>query len=49
MTKDIDADLVKSSENQALTQQIISILQTIRFGSMEIVDHNGQVVQLEKK
>jgi len=48
MSKQIDTGFVNSSNNQALAQQIISIIQAIRFGSIEIVVHDGQVVQIDK-
>ena len=32
-----------------IADQIVSILQGIRFGSVEIVIHDGKVVQIERK
>ena len=32
-----------------MVNQIISILQGIRFGSVEIIIHDGKVVQIERK
>lgn len=40
----IDVNLSK----QHIAQHIISILDDIRFGSLEIVVHDGHVVQIDK-
>ena len=32
-----------------IADQIVSVLQGIRFGSVEIVIHDGKVVQIERK
>ena len=46
------ADIKKySKEQQApnIANQIASALQGIRFGSVEIIIHDGKVVQIERK
>lgn len=47
-------DVRKSKAGQTqmkveMVNQIISILQGIRFGSVEIIIHDGKVVQIERK
>lgn len=48
MNNPFDVDLSKSDQSQAIAQHIVSILQGIRFGSIEIVVHEGQIVQIDK-
>ena len=46
------SDTRKHNQAQLTTEivdQIASILQGIRFGSIEIVIHDGKVVQIERK
>ena len=46
------SDKRKNSKAQLTTEnvdQIISILQGIRFGSVEIIIHEGKVVQIERR
>ena len=40
--------LVDETHRQ-LTQQILQALQEIRYGSVEIIIHDSQVVQIERK
>ena len=35
--------------NTEVSRQIATVLQGIRFGSVEIVIHDGKVVQIERK
>ena len=35
--------------HRQLTQQILQALQEIRYGSVEIIIHDSQVVQIERK
>jgi hypothetical protein len=35
--------------NTAVSHQIATVLQGIRFGSVEIVIHDGKVVQIERR
>ena len=48
MSSPRDTDLIKSSQTQDVAQQIVSMLQGIRFGSIEIVVHDGRIVQIDK-
>ncbi len=48
MTDQIDADFLKLSHSQDVAQHIASLLQGIRFGSIEIVIHDGRIVQIDK-
>jgi hypothetical protein len=41
-------DLADGTHRQ-LTQQILQALQEIRYGSVEIIIHDSQVVQIERK
>lgn len=40
--------MLESSELRQI-QQILEDLKRMKFGSVEIVVHNGQIVQIEKK
>jgi hypothetical protein len=40
--------LIDETQRQ-LTQQILQALQEIRYGSVEIIIHDSQVVQIERK
>jgi hypothetical protein len=48
MSRPIETDFSKLSLGQDVAQQIMSILQGIRFGSLEIVVHDGRIVQIDK-
>jgi hypothetical protein len=39
MRKQFDIDLLKFEQSQTIAEHIVSILQYIRFGSIEIVVH----------
>jgi hypothetical protein len=39
----------KSAHTGSLAEQIAAALKEIKFGSIEIVIHDGKVVQIEKK
>ncbi len=43
-----ETDFSTSVQQQELVRQVIAILQGLRFGSVEIVVHDGRVVQIEK-
>ncbi|ANE55442.1 MULTISPECIES: YezD family protein [Methylomonas] len=43
-----ETEPAKSAQQQELVEQIVSILQGLRFGSVEIVVHDGRIVQIEK-
>ncbi len=48
MNSPLPIDLPKPESHQEITAHIVSILQSIRFGSIEIVVHDGRVVQIDK-
>lgn len=48
MNNPLPINLPKPESHQEITAHIISILQSIRFGSIEIVVHDGRVVQIDK-
>lgn len=48
MNNAFDVDLSKAEQSQAIALHIVSILQGIRFGSIEIVVHDGRIVQIDK-
>ena len=48
MSDPINADFFKLSKSQDIAQHIAAILQEIRFGSIEIVVHDGRIVQIDK-
>ncbi|MCK9604872.1 MAG: YezD family protein [Methylomonas sp.] len=48
MTDAEGGDLFKLAQSQNIAQLIESLLRDIRFGSIELVVHDGRVVQIEK-
>ena len=48
MTQQVETDYLSLSRNQDIAQHISSILQGLRFGSIEIVVHDGRIVQIDK-
>ncbi len=40
---------LQKEENREIALQIASILQDIRFGSVEVVIHDGRIVQIDKR
>lgn len=48
MNNNFDVDLSNSDQSRNIAQQIMAILQGIRFGSIEIVVHDGRIVQIDK-
>ena len=48
MIDQIDAVFSEGLQGQELAQHIASMLQGIRFGSIEIVIHDGRIVQIDK-
>jgi len=45
----LNSNTLKSEDNQVIALQIAAILQDIRFGSVEVVVHDGRVVQIDKR
>ena len=48
MNDQFDPRPIKTPNYLELTEQIVSLLQGIRFGSVEIVVHDGRIVQIDK-
>lgn len=49
MAAEIDRTVIKELRSNDILNQIAKIVQEIRFGSVEIIIHEGRVVQLERK
>jgi len=47
MNKPVDFDFSDSGQQQ-LAHSIVAMLRGLRFGSVEIVVHDGRIVQIEK-
>ncbi len=45
----VGSNTLKNEDNKAIALQIAAILQDIRFGSVEVVVHDGRVVQIDKR
>ena len=48
MNTQFEVDFTKSDQTHELAQQIACVLQDIQFGSIEIVVHDGRIVQIDK-
>lgn len=48
MNSQFDVDFSKQEPSEVIVEHIVSILQGIRFGSIEIVVHDGRIVQIDK-
>ncbi|QBC29894.1 DUF2292 domain-containing protein [Methylomonas sp. LW13] len=40
---------MKQGDNKEIALQIATIVQDIRFGSVEVVIHDGRIVQIDKR
>jgi hypothetical protein len=49
MAIELNSHAVKQGDNKEIALQIASILQGIRFGSVEVVVHDGRIVQIDKR
>jgi len=49
MATDIYGASLKQAKSQEIAAHIASIVQGIRFGSVEIVVHDGRIVQIDKR
>lgn len=49
MVTGTDSNHLKKQSNAEIARQIIQMLESIRYGSIEIVIHNSKVVQIERK
>ena len=49
MATKLNSNSVNYDESKEIALQIAAILQDIRFGSVEVVVHDGKVVQIDKR
>ena len=49
MATKLNSNSVNYDESKQIALQIAAILQDIRFGSVEVVVHDGRVVQIDKR
>ncbi len=49
MTASFEIDFSKPGQDRELAQHIVSLLQGIRYGSVELVVHDGRLVQIDKR
>lgn len=49
MALELNNRILKSDDSKEIAQHIATILKEIRFGSIEIVVHDGRVVQIDKR
>jgi hypothetical protein len=49
MAMELNSRVFKQDDNQEVALQIAAILQGIRFGSVEVVIHDGRIVHIDKR
>lgn len=49
MATGLNHNTLKRDESEEIASRIASILQGIRFGSVEVVIHDGRIVQIDKR
>lgn len=49
MAIELNNNALKKEDSKEIALQIASILQDIRFGSVEVVIHDGRIVQIDKR
>lgn len=49
MSIELNSRVLKSEDSFEIAEHIAAILKEIRFGSIEIVVHEGRVVQIDKR
>lgn len=49
MAVGLNSNTLKHEDHKEIALQIASILQDIRFGSVEVVIHDGRIVQIDKR
>lgn len=49
MSLELNSRVLKSEDSIEIAEHIATILKEIRFGSIEIVIHDGRVVQIDKR
>ncbi len=48
MKEQSEPELLKTTQTQEIVRQIVPLLKDIRFGSIEIVIHDGRIVQIDR-
>ncbi len=48
MREQSELELLKTTQTQEIVRQIVPLLKDIRFGSVEIVIHDGRIVQIDR-
>ncbi|MFM8342274.1 MAG: YezD family protein [Methylomonas sp.] len=49
MSNGLGSNGLKTDDNKEIALQIASLLQEIRYGSVEVVIHDGRIVQIDKR
>lgn len=49
MSLELNSRVLKSEDSKEIAEHIATILKEIRFGSIEIVVHDGRIVQIDKR
>lgn len=49
MSLELDSRVLKSKDSKEIAEHIATILKEIRFGSIEIIVHDGRIVQIDKR
>ena len=49
MVVELNSRVLKSEDSREIAEHIAAILSEIRFGSVEIVVHDGRIVQIDKR
>jgi hypothetical protein len=49
MSLELDSHVLKSKDSKEIAEHIAIILKEIRFGSIEIIVHDGRIVQIDKR
>lgn len=48
MSNPADVEFSKTEDHRQIAAHIVTLLQAIRYGSIEIVIHDGRVVQIDR-
>jgi len=49
MSNGLGSNCLKTDDNKEIALHIASLLQEIRYGSVEVVIHDGRIVQIDKR
>lgn len=49
MSLELNSRVLKNEDSREIAAHIVTILKEIRFGSIEIVVHDGRIVQIDKR